>query len=408
MVKSWKSNYAALLTALLFSFMGWSFSNPVIPFFLEDDLGVRDPQALKLWVGLSASGLSFTMAIFAPIWGHLADIFSRRTMLLRSIVGNAVIIPLMFFVKTPVQVMLLRTLLGCMGGTLAAATVMTVGIVPAAHVGLALGLIQTCVAVGNALGPLAGGLMADLFGNRVTFLGTSVFYIIAGLIILKFVEKDKPPESQKEKTKFNLLPDFKPVLNSPLLITLLLITFAIQAVNTIATPMLPLYVKELVIRGTETPRYISSISGLILGIGAVTTALGAVISGKICSRVGYWKMLNFCLIAGAIMTIPQALVVNVIWLAVFRALSMFFIGGVTPVQQTLLAATTEKKHQGTVYGLNASVSQTGSAAGPMIGSALAMIGYRAAFLGSAAILGLSSFISFRRMKKNKESARPRN
>ncbi|MDR2534422.1 MAG: MFS transporter [Treponema sp.] len=399
-MKSWKANYTAILIAETMAIGGFSLSMPVIPLFLEEDIGIHDPQTLKIWVGAVQSLPAITLAIFAPIWGHLADIFSRRMMLLRAMFGGALIVSLMFFVQSPWQLLVLRSIQGCFTGTVAAATVLTAGIAPVSHVALALGLLQTGVAVGNSIGPLIGGVIADFFGHRVAFLSTGAVLALAGCIVLKGVEDDVQPQPEKGK-KLRFLPDIKPILNAPVLIILMTATFTIQAANSIAAPMLPLFLKELALQGGQV-QYIGSSTGLVLGIGAASTAIAAVLVGKYSAGFGYWKTLIGCLFAGAVFTIPQAFVSNMPQLVLFRGIASFFIGGASPVLNAIIAVSIDKEHQGSVYGFNASVSSAGGALGPMIGSAVAMLNYRAVFLAAAGLLGLAGYGTLHRRRQMKK------
>ena len=276
--------------------IGFGISSPVIPLFLEEDIGIADPVKLKIWVGLINSSAAITIAIFAPIWGHLADVYSRRAMLLRAMFGGALIISLMTFVNSPWQLLVLKGIQGCLTGTIAAATVLTAGITPAAKVAFALGLLQTGIAAGNSLGPLVGGLISDFLGHRAAFFSTGLTLALAGFIVLKWVDSDKRPPVEGKTRKFSLIPDIRPITGSPLLISLMLVNLGVQAANTAATPMLPLFLKSLVIDTTE-PVYIASSTGIVMGIGAAFAALAAVLVGKFSTRIGYGKTLFFCLAA---------------------------------------------------------------------------------------------------------------
>jgi DHA1 family multidrug resistance protein-like MFS transporter len=405
-MKNWKSNYAAILIAETLAIMGFSLSMPVIPLFLEEDIGVHDPQTLKVWVGAIQSLAAVTLAIFAPIWGHLADVYSRRMMLLRAMFGGAIIVSLMFFVQEPWQLLVLRVIQGCFTGTVAAATVLTAGISPVSQIAFTLGLLQTGVAVGNSLGPLVGGVIADFLGHRIAFLGTGFMLALAGVIVLKWVEdEDKEKRQLSPKGgKFHLLPDARPILASPVLITLMLVAFSTQAANNVAAPMLPLFLKELALKAAikaadGAALYIGSSTGVVLGIGAGMTALAAVLVGKYAASFGYWKTLIFCLAASALFTIPQAFVSNMVQLAVFRAISSFFMGGAAPVLNAIIAMSTDKEHQGSVYGFSSSVASAGGALGPMIGSTVAMLSYRAVFVATALLLGACAYSTFIRMRR---------
>jgi DHA1 family multidrug resistance protein-like MFS transporter len=398
-MRSHKTSYIALLIAETLAIMGFGISIPVIPLFLEEEIGITDPVKLKAWAGLIQSLPAVSMAIFAPIWGHLADIYSRRAMLLRAMFGGALIISLMTFVNSPWQLMILRTIQGCLTGTVAAATVLTAGIVPAVQVAFALGLLQTGVAAGNSLGPLVGGVLSDFLGHRAAFFSTGLTLALAGFIVLKWVEDDTRPRQQIPLKKLNLLPDIKPIASSPLLITIMLVAFGVQAANTVATPMLPLFLKSLANTISGQSAYVGSSTGIVLGVGAASAALAAVLVGKFSIRFGYWKTLIFCLSAGAVMTVPQAFVTNMFQLTVLRGISLFFIGGTIPVISAIIAVSSDKEHQGTIYGLNSSVSSAGSALGPLIGSAVAMLSFRGVFLATAFILGLSAWETIRRRRR---------
>jgi DHA1 family multidrug resistance protein-like MFS transporter len=394
-MKFWKSNYFAILIAETLAIAGFALSMPVIPLFLAEDIGIDDPKTLKMWVGAIQSSSALALAFFAPIWGRLADIYSRRMMLLRAMFGGAVVVSLMVFVRNPLQLLILRTIQGCFTGTIAAATVLTVGIVPASKIALALGLLQTGVAIGNSIGPLAGGLISDFLGHRIAFLSTGLALGSAGFIVLKWVEDEAPRTHRAKGERIRFLPDIKPILESPTLITLMLTTFIIQAANTTAAPMLPLFLREL----AEDSKYIGSATGIVLGVGAASTAAASIVAGQYSAHFGYWKTLFFCLAAGAILTVPQAFVTNMVQLTVFRAMSSFCLGGATPVLSAILAVSTEKDHQGSVYGFNSSVSSAGGALGPIIGSAAAMVSYRMVFLATAALLGFSAWEIRRREKR---------
>ncbi|GHU84112.1 MFS transporter [Spirochaetia bacterium] len=434
---AWKTSFAAILIAETLAMAGFALSMPVIPLFLQDDIGIADQRTLKLWVGVIQSAAAVTLAIFAPIWGHLADVYSRRMMLLRAMFGGAVIVSLMALVQSPWQLLALRAIQGCLTGTIAAATVLTAGIAPAAKIALALGLLQTGIATGNSIGPLIGGVVSDFLGHRLAFLSTGVVLALAGVIVLKWVEDDHHPRkkpggvstghapirSKNDRTasprpvtvagrppakraRNSIFPDIKPILASPVLVIMMMVTFILHAANSIAAPMLPLFLKELALKSLPpagglagSPQYIGSSTGIVLGVGAAAGAIAAAVVGKYSTKFGYWRTLIFCLTAGAILTVPQAFVANMTQLAIFRALSSFFVGGSMPVLNAIIATSTEKEHQGSVYGFNSSVSSAGGALGPMIGSAVAMVNYRAVFLATALFLGAAAWGTIRRRQK---------
>lgn len=399
--KSWKWNYAAVLAAETLAIMGFALSMPVIPLFLADEIGISDQRQLKIWTGLIQSFASVALAVFAPVWGRLADIYSRRAMLMRAMFGGSVIVSIMSLVQSPWQLMILRTLQGCLTGTIAAASVLTVSIVPQASLTMSLGLLQTGIYVGNSLGPLAGGLIVDFWGHRAAFLGTGVILLIAALIVLRGVKEDPhhaaSSDSARGKGKLKrkgVLWELKLTASNPDVMLLLSVSFLFQMANTTANPILPLFLREI----SAGSRYIGSSTGLILGLGAAAGALGAIVSGKFCTRIGYWKMMAVCLAGGCAGVIPQTFAGSLVQLAAMHFVPSMFLGGIAPALQALIAMRTDHDHQGRVFGLNTSVSSTGAALGPLIGSAAAMLNYRAVFPVTALLLSLPLIRLLRRIK----------
>ena len=391
-MKSWRSSYIAILIAQTLAIMGFGFSYPIIPLFLEEDIGITDPVRLKTWVGIIYASAALTLAIFAPIWGHLSDIYGRKIMILRAMFGGGVVIFLMSLVTSPWQLLILRTLQGCLSGTIAASTVLVASISPAAHIALTLGLLQTGIAVGNSLGPMLGGILSDFLGYRAAFACSGVFISLSGFIVLIWGKDDFKPSEEKKAKKISLFPDFRIISGSSLIIKMMIVTFAVQAAITAAIPMIPLFLKELAAQAGEEILFIGSSTGLVVGVGAGSSALAAVLVGKFSSRIGFHKSLLFCLILGAVLSVPQVFAANIIQLTVFRALSMFFIGGTLPLINAVIAVSSDKQKLGTIYGVNSSVAAAGFGLGPMIGSFTAMLDLRAIFWISAIILGISAYI----------------
>jgi DHA1 family multidrug resistance protein-like MFS transporter len=307
----------------------------------------------------------------------------------------------MGFVTSPWQFLILRTIQGCLSGTVSAATVLTAAISPPAQVAFTLGLLTTGIAVGNSLGPLVGGVLSDFFGRRFAFFCTGIILVLAGFIALKFIQDDRRPLAERKAKKIKLLPDIRPIASSPMLITIMLVSFGVHTSSTVASPMLPLFIKELLLLNSAETAFIGSATGVVMGVGAASMAIAAVLVGKFSLRFGYWKTLIFCLSAGAFFTLPQAFVMNIAQLTVLRALAAFFLGGTGPVINAIIAVTADKNIQGTSYGINSSVGSAGSALGPLLGSMAAMAGgYRAVFIATASLLGFVALKTASRRRKS--------
>jgi DHA1 family multidrug resistance protein-like MFS transporter len=361
---------------------GFSTSGPIIPFYLQD-LGVLDPLRIKFLTGLINALPSLTFAIVAPMWGSLADNYGRKPMLLRAMFGGAVILVLQGFVTNPWQLLALRTLQGCITGTVAAATVLVASIAPPVETGYALGLLQMAIFLGSSLGPMFGGVISDIFSHRVTFLATSALLLLAGIVVTKFAEDDfVPPRNRKSMLK-SMVPDFSPMLHSKALWSLMAVVAADQIAGSIVAPFLPLFIQSI------SPRsgIVSSTTGIILGVSALASAVAAASLGKLSYRIGYRRTLVVCMVTAAVFTIPQAFVHSPLQLLILRIISCFFIGGDMPAANALIALQIEPGKQGSVYGLTSSISSASNAIGPVLGASLAAtLGYRSVFTATGLVL----------------------
>ncbi len=367
---------------------GFSTSTPITPFYIQD-LGVTDPLRLKLLTGIVQALPSFMLAFFSPIWGSVADNYGRKPMLMRAMFGGTVVMLAMGLVTAPWQLIVLKTLQGCLTGTVAAATIMVASIAPQEETGYALGLLQMAIFLGASFGPLFGGVIADLFGRRMNFFATSLLLLSAGLIIMRFAQDTFEPPANRKSIFRSMLPDFSPLLRSPALASLLAVIAADQIAGSIAGPFLPLLIQQI---STRTSM-IATTTGVIIGLGAVASALAAVSIGKVSYRLGYKRTLVICMTGASLFMIPQAFARTPLQLLVMRLGSCFFVGGNLPSVNALIAQRTAKGKQGSIYGLSASIASGSNALGPVIGASIAMAaGYGAVFLTTAGILGAAGVV----------------
>src|ERR1700686_1824979 len=187
----WRRNLVALWFAEFMAIFGFSFAFPFLSIFIHHDLGVPQGRELDLWTAAIASVSGFSMAIASPIWGVMGNPFGRKPMLLRSMVGGALTVGLVYFARDPTQLLILRFLQGATSGTVAAATALVAAETPRNRVGWALGVVTSAVALGGAIGPVVGGLAAALLGLRLMFLGGGILLLLSTVPVL-FVVREGP------------------------------------------------------------------------------------------------------------------------------------------------------------------------------------------------------------------------
>jgi len=76
--------------AELVAVISFSVIMPFLPYFVQE-LGVTDPDLVKLWSGWLNSAGAIFMAVMAPIWGSLADRYGRKMMVEWAMFGGTLL-----------------------------------------------------------------------------------------------------------------------------------------------------------------------------------------------------------------------------------------------------------------------------------------------------------------------------
>jgi DHA1 family multidrug resistance protein-like MFS transporter len=300
-MEAWKRNLYIVWVAELVGIAGFSFVFPFLPYYVQE-LGVTELGQVELWSGLLFAAHAIPMAIFSPIWGSLADRYGRKLMVVRAMFGGAIVLTAMGFVQNVQQLVILRAIQGALTGTVAAATTLVASSTPRERSGYALGLLQMAVWSGASLGPLMGGIVSDTWGYRAAFVVTGGLLFVAGITVWRFVQEDfTPPVQDKTQPHNGFWDGLVLVVRDRNLLSL----FSIRVVARLAIrtlgPILPLFVQSLV----PTTTRIASLTGLISGVQAATSAIGAVTLGRASDRLGYRRVLLACAAGTTVLYIPQ-------------------------------------------------------------------------------------------------------
>jgi MFS family permease len=388
---SWRRNLVVLCFAQMLTMMGFSSYFPIIPFYLQE-LGATTTAEATAWLAAFSSGAAIAMAIASPIWGGLSDRYGRKVMLVRATFFGALLAYAMGLVQTPMQLIVLRILQGILCGTVTAAVTLVATQTPEEHLGFSLGAMQTAQFVGQALGPLVGGTIADTTGIR------SVFPVSAGMMTLSFLavallarEKREPhvatAAARVAAKPAEPAPNAVRAVLSRNTLVLLLALGSISLAIAVVSPFMSLYIQELS-PGSER---IATLAGAAVSISALTSAVAAMAIGRLGDKVGQKAVLLACGFAMALVHVPQALVSNTSQLLLLRALQGVFMGGMTPTANALLAKTTPPERRGTVFGMSNSFTSAGRAMGPAIGASVAGTwGMPPVFLVTAALFATVS------------------
>jgi len=343
---------------------GFSFAFPFLSIFLNKDLGVRTGTELYLWTAASASASGIAMAVASPIWGILGDRYGRKPMLIRSMLGGAITVGIIYFAQNPAELVVLRLLQGATSGTVAAATALVAAETPRSRVGWALGVVTSAVALGSAIGPVVGGLAAEFLGLRLVFLGGGVLLALSLIPVLAIVRESPLPPRVGPRVSTLALLNEQPGLRHAL--TVLIGAQGLVSICTSATQQLVvLRLLEMITTG------VSAVSGLGFGLAGLASSVAAVGYTRVTRRLGYVRTAAAAsgLMALAVLLIGISPWTSVVVIAI--GLSGLFSGVVIPATASMIGLETPHDAQSTVFGFNASSVAFGFFLGPLIGGGVA-------------------------------------
>jgi DHA1 family multidrug resistance protein-like MFS transporter len=377
----WRRNFTILWLSQLVAMLGFSTAIPFLPLYVQR-LGVTEPAAAAAWAGAMSSFGALTMAFMAPVWGAMADRYGRKPMVTRSMIVGGGIVGLMAVAGDVRQLLVLRSVQGAFAGTVAASRVLAAGIVPASRLGQSLGMMATAAFVGNSFGPLLGGFVAEHFGFPATFVITGTLLVGAGVAVHLFVDETfKRPTVAGRRGGWRR--NLRLLIDLPQVRAVIIALFVVQVGQMAASPILPLFVRELV--GSDESAV--STAGLVLGAAAITSAAAATLGGRLGDRFGHQPILAVAVVLAGLLYLPQALVESAWQLLAVRALLGAFQGGIQPVAMAIIGLLSPPDQRGWVFGLTATASALGNAVGPAVGAALAaQLGLRASFVFTALAL----------------------
>lgn len=377
---NWKRNLTVVWLGCFLTGAAFSLVMPFLPLYVEQ-LGVTGHSELNMWSGLVFSITFLFSAVASPLWGGLADRKGRKIMLLRSALGMGIVMLLMGLAQNIWQFLVLRALLGLLGGFIPNANALIATQIPRHKSGWALGTLSTGGVSGALLGPLAGGFLADNYGLRPVFFMTAAVLFICFMLTLFFIRENFTPVSKKEMLHVKEV--FGSLKNRELVLSLFVTTLIIQVATGSIAPILTLYVRDL----AGNISNIAFISGMIASVPGVAALMSAPRLGKLGDRIGPEKILIVALIVSVLLLIPMSFVQTPLQLGILRFLLGAADGALLPAVQTLLVYNSSNQIAGRIFSYNQSFRDIGNVTGPLIGAAVsANYGFRAVFCVTALVV----------------------
>ena len=349
---------------------------------MSSDLGVHPGRDLDLWTAAAASVSGLAMGIASPIWGILGDRLGRKPMLVRSMVGGALTVGLIYFVQTPEQLVILRFLQGATSGTVAAATALVAVETPRNRVGWAPGVVTSAVALGGAIGPLVGGFAAVAVGLRLAFLGSGILLLVAMIPVFLIVRES--PLRRRDPKRLGTLAMIGQRPGAVRALAGLIGAQGLISVANSATQIL-LVLRLLEIAGAG----VAVVTGIAFGLAGIATSASAIFYTLVTKRLGYVRTIS---LSAVLLAVSIAVVAVAPWVAVVVgavAMTGLLSGIIVPATASMIGLETPSEAQSTVFGINASSVAFGFCFGPLIAGGVAATAGVPIALGVAAAISVA-------------------
>jgi MFS family permease len=274
--------------------MGVSTVFAQLPTYLRQ-MGVESTDRLA-FVGLFNALIFVVGAPLVPFWGAWADKYSRKVVIVRSAVVEAVVFVAVALSREPWQLALSMLLIGFQLGNTGVMLAGIRDVTPRARLGTTIAVFGASGPIGFAAGPVLAGILIDGFGLSLpgVFAAAAVLSLATAALVTFGSREIRPEVVPTARVATLALGAMRGVLTDPAVRRVFLIFGVSYLASQMTRPYIPVLVEGL--SGTG-PGLASSI-GLVAGTAALVGAVGSPLGGVLGDRIGFRPVLIAAL-AGA-------------------------------------------------------------------------------------------------------------
>jgi MFS family permease len=346
-------------------------------------------------VGLAASDVRHLVGVLGalffltglpliPLWGVWADKYSRKAVIIRSALVEAVVFGVIAASSAPWQLVVGMLLVGFQLGNSGVMIAAIRDATPRYRLGLALGIFAASSPLGFGAGPALGTFMID--GLHLT--SAAVFAFAAALsvgvaLLLAVGSADVRPEVVPTGSTIRLaFGAVRGVMSDPIVRWL----FVVYGVVFVGRQMVAQYMSLLIHDVEHTSLEVAGSVGLVLGLATLIGAAVSPVGGWIADRLGFRPVLVAAIAGMAVAFGLLPFGGSVAWLAVAYSLAIAFQAIVGAMVSGLVATETPAGRRSATLNLIYLPLYIGGIAGPALGAGVVTAGLRMVFYVAALIL----------------------
>jgi DHA1 family multidrug resistance protein-like MFS transporter len=288
---------------------------------------------IPTFTGLFTSLIFVFGIVLVPFWGVWADKYSRRAVILRSALVEAVVFAGVALAQEPWQLAVSLLLVGFQLGNTGVMLAALRDVTPRRRVGTVTALFGVSSPLGFAIGPVLAAFMIDGLGLPLTdvFWLAAALSLAAAVLLLVGSQEVRPSVIPVGSALSLARRAIAGVFSDPAVRRIFAIFGVSILANQMSRPYLPLLVEDV----NRNPANLASAIGLVTGTAALVGALISPLAGPLGDRVGFRRVLAGSLLGAGTMLLLMPLAPGVAVLA-----------GVAMVYAALQAST-----QAMVFGL---------------------------------------------------------
>lgn len=375
-IKEQKAVLLILLSNIFIPFLGIGLIIPVMPSFMNI-------------MNLSGKTMGYLVAAFAvaqllmsPLAGRWVDRYGRKKIIIIGLFLFGVS-ELVFGLGTNVSAFYISRILGGISAAfiMPGVTAYVADITSVEERSKAMGYISAAISTGFIIGPGIGGFIAE-YGIRLPFFfaaAVAILACISSIFILKEpLTKAQLAEISTNAKQTNFISDLKRSLN-PLYFIAFIIVFVLAFGLSAYETVFSLFSDH---KFGFTPKDIAAIITISSIFGVVVQVF---MFGKMVDILGEKKLIQLCLIIGAILAVASTVISSYLAVLVVTCFIFLAFDLLRPALTTFLSKAAGKE-QGFVAGMNSTYTSLGNIVGPAMGGMLFDVNIHYPYLFAAVIM----------------------
>jgi DHA1 family multidrug resistance protein-like MFS transporter len=370
----------------------WGQMGAFTPLYLPK-LGITNPDDIKAWTGYIVAISGLVGIPFLPLWGALADRYSRQPIIIRSFVVHMLAGIVSILAGNVVVFLIGRSLMSfSLGNTGLMMTTLSERAPKHRH-GLAFSLMNSAGPIGAFIGPLLGGPVVDRLGFPA-LLAINVSLLLIVILVLTFGYRDHFKGTAQAPLMSMMKDSVQMIWNSKRLRTLFPALFMLFGGWMMAFTYVPIGATELYYRAYPLGTDPNSAVGVVMGAGGIITLLLSPIIGTLADRYGHWRVLFIGSIVAIVLWPVPSFMRELVPFTIAWAVLNGVVSSVFALSFSVLSSSAPSHSRGRIMSFAYLPVNVGYIIGPTIGSLVTQVSTFAVFPAAAVLtaIGLGGLV----------------